>query len=148
MAAGMTITRYRMVTPWSAPLSAALLVLFAGLGVWVLASRPPSDGGPTFLYVFGALWFLALAHNGYRLCTGVREIEVHANDEIEFISWVQQVRLHAREIVSVRALQGRSFRIVVRHQGGSMTLAGPFDQFHQFLAELKQAQPAVEISGL
>ena len=144
----MTIARYRLAWPWMAPFSATLLVLLAGLGVWVLASEPaPADGSP-FLYVFGTVWLLALALNGYRLVTGVREIEVHAGDEIEFISWAQRVRLQAREILAVRALPGRARRIVVRHQAGTLTLAGPFDQFHQFLSELKQAQPAVEIAGL
>jgi hypothetical protein len=98
--------------------------------------------------IFAVVWLVSLTLNAYRLCTSVRHIEVHPNDEIDFVSWVQRVRLHPFEIVSVRALPGRWQRIVIRHQGGSLTLAGPFDQFHQFLAELKQAQPAVEIKGL
>jgi|KBSSwiStaDraftv2_1062776.scaffolds.fasta_scaffold154245_4 hypothetical protein len=145
---GVTMARYRLAMPWTAPFSALLLVLLAGLGVWVLAGRQPGDQGSTFETVFAAVWLFALVVNGYRLCTAVREIEVHEGDDVEFISWVQRVRLHAREILSVRALPGRWQRIVIRHQGGSITLAGPFDQFHQFLAELKQVQPAVEIKGL
>jgi hypothetical protein len=144
----VTITRYRLAMAWTAPFSALLLVVLAGLGVWVLASRQPGSDGSVFEAVFAAVWFFALVVNAYRLCTGVREIEVHENDDVEFVSWVQKVRLHAREILSVRALPGRRQRIVIRHQGGALTLAGPFDQFHQFLAELKQVQPAVEIQGL
>jgi hypothetical protein len=121
-------------------------VLLAGLGIWMLASRP--SGGDLFQVLFATLWFSVVALNAWRLCTAVREIEVHENDEVEFISWVQRVRLHAREILSVRLVPGRAGRIVVRHQAGTLTLAGSFDQFHRLLAELRQAQPAVEISGL
>jgi hypothetical protein len=144
----VTITRYRLAMPWTAPFSAVLIVLMAGLGIWVLSAHPPAAEGSLFLPVFAGLWFFSLLLQGYRLCTGVREIEVHEGDDVEFISWVQRIRLHAREILSVRALPGRARRIVVRHQGGTVALAGPFDQFHQFLAELKQVQPAVEIVGL
>ena len=143
----MTPARYRLAMPWTAPFSALLIVLLAGFGVWVLASRQPG-GNETFPMIFAVVWLAALSLNAYRLCTGVREIEVHGNEEIEFISWVQRTRLHGREILSVRAIPGRWQRIVLRHQAGSLTLAGPFDQFHQFLAELKQVQPAVEIKGL
>ena len=143
----MTITRYRLAMPWTAPFGALLLILLAGFGVWVIASHERGENG-LFPTLFAAFWLVALTVNAWRLCTAVREIQVHENDDVEFISWVQRVRLHAREILSVRAFSGRWQRIVIRHQGGSLLLAGSFDQFHQFLAELKQAQPAVEIRGL
>jgi hypothetical protein len=143
----VTVTRYRLVLPWTAAFSAFFTILLAGVGVWVLASRRPAQD-QLFPVIFAALWLVAITLNAWRLCTSVREIEVHENDDVEFVSWVQRVRLHAREIVSIRALPGRWQRIVIRHQSGSLTLAGPFDQFHQFLSELKQVQPAVEIQGL
>ena len=144
----MTIARYRLAAPWVAPCSAVVLVLMAGLGVWMLATHMPPEGGLSFPYLFGGLWFAALALNGYRLVTAVREIEVCEGDDIELVSWVQRTRLHPREILAVRSLLGRRQRIVLRHQGGTAILAGPFDQFHRFLNELKQANPSVEISGL
>lgn len=144
----MTLGRYQLAAPWMAPFSAVLLVLLAGLGVWILASHTPAETGIPFPYLFGGLWFAALALNGYRLVTCIREIEVRSGDEIELVSWVQRTRLHPREILAVRSLLGRRQRIVIRHQAGTALLAGPFDQFHCFLNELKQANPAVEITGL
>ena len=144
----MTAARYTLAAPWAAPFSAAVLVLMAGFGVWILAVQMPSVAEVSFPYLFGGLWFLALALNGYRLCTAVREIEVREGDEIDLVSWVQRTRLHPREIQTVRGILGRRQRIVVRHAGGTALLAGPFDQFHRFLTELKQANPAVEITGL
>lgn len=144
----MTISSYRLAAPWVAPFSAVVVVLMAVMGVWILASRMPAEGGDWFPYVFGGLWFFAVALNGYRLVTAVREIEVREGDDIELVSWVQRLRLHPREITAVHSLLGRRQRIVIRHQGGTALLAGPFDQFHRFLSELKQANPAVEISGI
>ena len=94
---------------------------------------------PVFL---GALGFIS-----YRQATSAREIIVHENDEIEFVSLLNRVRVPARTIRSVRVRPGRYTDVVVEYADGSLYLAGMFTGFHQFLTELKQVNPGVELSG-
>jgi hypothetical protein len=141
----MTITRYSMTNPSSGPVAMVMSAVLAIVGGAILLRDPATMD--TFHIGFTLFWFLVLGLATYRQFTAAREIVVHENDQVEFVSWAGSVQVAARDIQSVKARQGRYGLMTVRHTGGTVNLAGNFDRLHLFLSELETANPAVRISG-
>ena len=143
----MTSTRYALARPQSAAFALGFTVLLASVGVWVMLRGAGSDQPTWYRILFGAAWLAIAMYVGYRQATSASEIIVHENDEVEFVSLLKRVRMPALTIESIRASAGRYDQLVVRHHDGSIHLAGAFNEFHQFLTELKRVNPGVELVG-
>jgi hypothetical protein len=124
----------------------AIAGIFA-IGLWNFLSRLRTGtyGWPEigFFAVFALLLYFAVVST----LTAAREIVVHEGDEIEFVSRMGRTRISARDIRSVKLRQGRQYQIVVEHSDGKIYLAGAMNDFHQFLTDLQQANPAVRTIG-
>lgn len=77
-----------------------------------------------------------------------REIVVLEGDEIEFVSSWGRLRVHARDIRSIKVREGRNAGTSIRRGSGTIRLAGALNDFHQFVNELKQVNPGVELVGV
>ena len=143
----MTITRYCLARPGTVPLGLLAAALMLGLGVWAILSGVGADQPLGYRAPFWAAWFSILLFIAYRQATCAREIVVHENNEVEFVSMLRRVRVPAQAILSVKTTGGEHDHLVVRHQAGAVHLAGPFNEFHQFLTELRRVNPGVEYSG-
>lgn len=139
----MTIARYSLASKGRGPIALVVLFVMAALALRAVFSLGQIDVRSAFM----VLWFTILAFAALRLVTAAREIVVHPNDEVEFVSWANSVHVQARDIQSIKATGGRYNRIVVRHTAGRVYLAGNFNGFHQFLSELEKANPGVQFTG-
>jgi len=97
--------------------------------------------------IFWGIWLSVLLFFAFRTLTSAREIIVHENEEIGFVSALERQRMLARDVRSIRVLKGEYTQIVVRHVSGKIYLAGAMNDFHQFLTDLRQANPGVELVG-
>ena len=117
-------------------------------GLWMVASGSGSEDMPWWWTIpFWAVWFGILVFAGYRQGTAAREIVVHGDDQIEFVGLWHRVMVPATEILSIRVSAGEVSEVIIEHGAGSVHLAGPFDGFHQFVTEIKLANPAIRLSG-
>jgi hypothetical protein len=143
----MTVTRYPVTPSSSAPLGIGITLLIGALGLAKLWADAEANRIGWYQSLFWPAWFCILAFAAYRQATAAREIVVHERDEIEFIAFLTRVRISARNIRSVRLRPGRYTDVVVEHADGRVYLAGSFTRFHQFLTELEQVNPSVDVSG-
>jgi hypothetical protein len=143
----MTITRYTLATQGNGPFALVVTAVMAGFGIRMLWTGAGANQPLWYRIPFWAAWFSILSFIAYRQATSAREIVVHENDEIEFVSMLGRVRVPAQTIQSIRATGGRYNDFIVRHQSGTLHLAGSFNEFHRFLSELEHVNPGVEVSG-
>ena len=69
---------------------------------------------------------------------------------IDFRSRLRTVQVPAGDITSITTgtwYDPNRFQAVVRHKGGKLTLINQFADFQDFLATLRELNPAVEIKG-
>ena len=143
----MTVRRYELAYGGVVWAGVAVVALMFGFGAWML-SRSIRAGELSIVgMTVWVVWFLILLFVGFRTITSAREIVVHEGDDIEFVSALERQRIPARDIRSVKVLRSEYFQTVVNHSSGKVYLAGPMNDFHQFLSDLKQANPAVRSVG-
>ena len=143
----MTARRYLLAYSQRIAIGLFTVLLMLGVGTWMLYRGVGADQPPWYRLFFWLVWFGILLFGAYRLMSSAREIVVHPGDEIEFVAWFGRRRLLAQNIQSVRVTGGEQSQVVVHHADGKIYLAGAINDFHQFLTELKQANPAVEFVG-
>jgi len=143
----MTVRRYSLAySQWVLPGLLVIALMFA-IGAWKFYEQLQA-GRPSWPQLaFWAFWFGVLMFAAFRAVTSAREIVVHENDEIEFISALERQRLMARDIRAVQVQQGQYAQTLVRHTSGTIYLAGAMNDFHQFITDLQQANPAVKLVG-
>ena len=66
---------------------------------------------------------------------------------LRLVSALERQRIMARDIRAVKVQRGQYAQTLVRHASGTIYLAGAVNDFHQFITELRQANPAVELVG-
>jgi hypothetical protein len=101
--------------------------------------EPPQFIGVFFLIVPAGIWYfiLSIPH----------KIKVYETGEIEFVSVLRKKRVMPLEIQSIKP-QGSQFGfLMVRTNHGKIKLANQFDGFHEFITNLKVANPSIEIRG-
>ena len=137
----MTAHRYSLAYPQRVEfgLGTGLLIFVVGIGM--LLAGIGADQPIWYRVFFWAAWLGIGLFVSCRTISSAREIIVHEGNEVEFVSWLARQRLSARDILSVRVTGGEQSQVVVLHAGGKIYLAGAFNEFHQFLTELKQANP-------
>lgn len=126
---------------------AVVALLMTATGAWMFYGWFSRDDRPWAEGASIVAWLCVLMVLLFQHVTSARAIVVHEGDEIEFVSVVERQRLMARDIRSIRVSSGRSKAIVVRHSSGKIRLAGPMNDFHQFVTELRQAYPGIERVG-
>ena len=143
----MTARRYSLAYPQRLFGGLVVFALMFGMGVWKLYKQIGQGplGWPQL--TFWSAWFGILMFIAFRAVTSAREIIVCENDEIVFVSALERLRVAAHDIRAVQVQQGRYAQIVVRHTSGTIYLAGAMNDFHEFVTDLRQANPGVELVG-
>ena len=144
----MTVKRYQLAKETSGYGAILTCVVMAGFGLWMLATGRGGDMPLWYKVPFWTFWFGALGYGVYLQGTAARAIVVHGEDHVEFVSLWRRTSMRASEIRSIRARSGEDSDVVVGHTGGSIRLAGPFNQFHQFVTEISLANPGIQLSGV
>ncbi len=78
------------------------------------------------------------------------EITIDDDREISFRSRIRNVTIPVDEITMIRTgewFDPNRFQAVVRHKGGKLMLVNQFLDFKDFLANIKELNPAIEIKG-
>ena len=139
--------RYSLAYSQNITTALVFAVFMLVAGGWTIFEASGTDLPRWWLFTFWMLWSSFLLFFAFRTLTSVRAIIVHNNDEIEFVSALDREQLSASHIQSIKVLKGEAQQIVVYHSSGTIYLAGPMNDFHQFLAELKLANPTVVLVG-
>lgn len=78
------------------------------------------------------------------------EIRIDEEGVVRFRSRLRTVTIPAGDIRSITTgswCDPNRFQAVVRHKGGKLTLINQFVDFRDFLANLRELNPSVEIKG-
>ncbi len=138
---------YRLYLPWGSKafLLGMLLVFLAMTVVFFILPfiTTGPDAPPPFIGLFPLLvggwnlfWILRFPH----------QIVFHGDGTIEFRSVIRKVRMNATEIESMKPANATFGFIVVKGKK-KVTILAQFDDFHQFVIQLKQFNPSVVIRG-
>ena len=118
------------------------MIAFGALWLW-MAAHDPSQG-PEAMW-FGAVWTLLVAVASMRFVAMPHTIEVMETGTMRFVGTFRTSSVEPAEVTSIRAVSGPF--IQVRHVRGKIQVL-QFTGFHEFVAELKKANPRVEIRGI
>ena len=133
--------QYRLHSAWfEAALGYILILIIPGiflLMIWAGRLRPLSVW-------FGVLWLLWVVYASYRFLTMPYRIEVLDEDQIRFIG-LRTTTISPQNILWVHGL-GRGF-VDLKYRGGKIRVLQRFTGFHEFVTELKRANPNIEVRG-
>jgi hypothetical protein len=123
----------------------AIFILGALLGIVVgLAGKIGPDGPPTWVSALVLAFVLFAAYMWLRF---PYEITVSDEASVEFKSIFRKTTTSLSEIVSVHAKRNAIGFVDVVHTRGTVHLLNQMDGFHDFVATIKAANPAVTIKG-
>jgi hypothetical protein len=123
----------------------AIFILAALLGVVAgLAGKIGADGPPTWVFALVLAFVLFAAYMWLRF---PYEITVSDDARVEFKSIFRTTTTSLSEIVSVQAKRNAVGFVDVVHATGTVHLLNQMDGFHDFVATIKAANPAVTIEG-
>ncbi len=142
----MTVRRYEVAYGKSAWVGFAFIVVVLG-SLWTFWKSLGKEQLGSYQVGFWVLWLAIVLFGVFRAVTSAREIIIHEGDEIEFVSRLKRQRIMARDVRLVKVLRGEHSQVVVQHSTGKIYLAGAMNDFHQFVTDLKQANPAVRSIG-
>lgn len=115
-------------------------------GFLLLSGVLPNPRGAPILLI-GIFCVIGAAWNWYFILSIPYRITVYETGEIEFISVLRKRRFLPHEIESIKP-QGSQFGFFrVRTRLGKLKLVNQFDGFHEFITNLKVANPSIEIRG-
>jgi hypothetical protein len=107
----------------------AMLVKFVQSGGWYYV---------VWVAILAWFWFIALFRFAYR-------IRVNGN-AAEFKTIARRRRT---PLAQIRSIHARSTGyVIIRFDGGRVELAGAFNDFHDFVNRVKEANPGVELKGV
>lgn len=123
----------------------AIFILVALLGIAIgVAGKIGADGPPTWAFALALAFVLFAAYMWLRF---PYEIVVRDDASVEFKSIFRKTTTSLSEIVSVQAKRNAIGFVDVVHTKGTVHLLNQMDGFHDFVATIKAANPAVTIKG-
>jgi hypothetical protein len=134
--------QYRIVAAWLEPALWFFLVLIMIPGlllllIWAGRMHPLSIW-------FGVLWLVWIVYASSRFLTMPYRIEVMDEGQIRFIG-LRTTTISPQNIAWVHGLR-RGF-VDVKYPGGKIRVLQGFTGFHEFITELKRANPNIEVRG-
>ena len=141
------VKTYSLYLSWGTKITSFVPVgIFTLVGILFLSGLLQNSKGepPQFVGLFfliGAAWFWYFAVSiPYR-------IKVQGNLEIEFVSLIRRWRVSPVEIVAIKPYGSQFGFLLVKTTRGKIKLLNQFDGFHDFIANLKAANPSIELRG-
>jgi hypothetical protein len=139
------VKEYRLhsrVMYWLFVVALPCLMVGTGVGyVWIV-TRSGQDMGPGWL---PAVWFSAVLWGGYRSATMPHTIQVAETGIVRFVGTFRTLAVSNADIRRIKATG--SF-IELKHTKGKILLLQQFTGFHEFLTDLRRANPYVEMKGV
>ncbi len=120
--------------------------LFTAFAIFMLAGLVPTPPGPVGR-PFGIVWLGIAAFIWYRVLTMPNRIQVFADGRIRFVSLLRRIEVWPRDVESITPTSGQIGFFVLKHTAGKILLIGQFEGFHEFLSDLKAANPGVVLRG-
>ena len=124
---------------WLIMLTIGILVL----PMVVLSANSSPPGAAVFLLV----WLGFVLFGAYGSLRSPHLIKSHADNTVEFVSRIGRLRVPASEIRSIKPGGNNIGFLQVQLPKKRVLILNQFDAFHEFLAELKDANPEVELRG-
>jgi hypothetical protein len=124
-----------------------VLTFFVVMGIMFLTGSFPSTKGPPPPRFIGFIWLAILAWNGYWVFSIPQRILVSETGTMEFQSVLRRWVVTPVEIESIKPQNSHVGFLTVRTARGKIRLLNQFDDFHEFLWNLKQMNPSVELRG-
>ncbi len=123
----------------------AVFILVALLGIAIgVAGKIGPDGPPTWVFVLVLAFVLFAAYMWLRF---PYQITIRDDASVEFKSIFRKTTTSLSEIVSVQAKRNAIGFVDVVHNMGTVHLLNQMDGFHDFVATIKAANPAVTVKG-
>jgi hypothetical protein len=97
--------------------------------------------------IFGLVWILITVVFWYQVGTIPYRIDVMADGRVIFVSFVRRIQLSPQAIRSIKPQGNQLGMFILKHDGGRLRMVAQFDGFHEFLTNLKKANPGVELRG-
>jgi len=99
---------------------------------------------PQFIGIF----FLAMAGCfSYFVLSIPHKINVYNNIEIEFVSLIRKKRVSPTEIESIKPRASQIGFLLINTSHGKIRILNQFDDFHEFISNLKTNNPAIQLRG-
>jgi hypothetical protein len=118
-----------------------LMVGTSVLFIWV-ATRPGQDRGPLWFF---PLWFAAVLWGSYRSATMPHTIQIMETGDLRFVGTLRTSVIASSDVRSIKSM---GTIVELKHRKGKILLLNQFTAFHEFLTELKRANPQVLIKGV
>jgi hypothetical protein len=129
------------------------LLCFAGLLFPLLFAVPfflgafEGTSGEAPPRVLGLVPFAIGVWYGYWVFSTPHKILFHKTGEIDIVSVLRHWRFKVQEIRSISPSGSMMGFLVVRTTNGSVRVLNQFDGFHDFITNIKVANPSVELHG-
>ncbi len=115
------------------------LLVTSGVFLPSESNGPPRLVGIFLLGISGWFWYWVLSIP--------RRIVVSESGQIEFVSLLRRRRTVPLEIESITPEPTQFGFLVVKTSRGKIRILNQFDEFHEFLADLKARNPSVTLRG-
>ena len=124
-----------------------MLGAFAIVGLLLLSGVFFSGEGDGPLRFFGILWLGMVGWNWYWVLSIPHKITVSEAGEITFVSLLRRRSVSGAEIESIKPDRIQFGFLLVKTARRRIRLLNQFDDFHDFIANLKAINPSVELRG-
>jgi len=104
-----------------------------------------AKGGPP--EIIGIFFLIMAAWFWYFISSLPYQIKVYGNIEIEFVSLLRRRCVSPMDIVSIKPYGSQMGFLLVKTNRGKIKLLNQFDGFHEFIVNLKAANPSIELRG-
>jgi hypothetical protein len=123
-----------------------MLTVFSIIGLLFLSGifqTAQGDGPPRLV---GIVWIGIIGLYSYWVLSLPHTIIVSQSGKVEFMSVLRKRQTTLREIQSIKPDTQYGF-LIVRTSSRKIRILNQFDEFHDFLARLKAANPNVKLQG-
>jgi hypothetical protein len=139
------VKTYNLYLPWRAKITSFVPVgIFTLVAILFLSGvlqgakgEPPQFVG--FFFLLGAAGFW------YFVSSTPYKINVYGNFEIEFVSLIRRRRVFPADILSIKPYGSQFGFLLVKTNRWKIKLINQFDGFHEFIVNLKAANPSIEL---
>jgi hypothetical protein len=118
-----------------------LLTLVGLLGVLPDAVRNPDNR------VFATIWLAGLAWFWFNILRTPYEARISPNGLVQFRGLARRIVVPATEIRQIRGM-GAGYGMLIDHARGRIWLRMAFTETFEFLTQIRQFNPSVEIRGV
>jgi hypothetical protein len=124
-----------------------IAILFV-LAVTVLSLQGTEEGGAwPFGTAFLVIFLILIGATAVKKLRAPSSITLHEDGTVEFSALLSRVTIRAQDIESIKPSGSELGYLIVQHSHGKVWLLNQFNQFHEFVLEIKRLNPSIELRG-